>query len=700
MSASEMRRFDIRVMRNVFAAEIAQELDDARFSFFGRGATVAVATTIPTGSSQVVVHDTGALAAGSTVMIGLGGGQLAVTTINSRTSITVNNGTGASIAVTAGTRLLLASDPVTIYSNAAGTSIATDLNSIATTSATGGAVWIPRPQFDQIGTVEVVLDHVSSVAKKTGSGTTLTWSHNSSGSDRLVLVGISWQDSADEETLDSVTYDGTAMTLVGSTPLSAIYSLVNPPTGSKSIVATWSGSNVKGAVGASASFTGVNQTAPLEAAVTGTGHSTSPSVNALGLPATIFSLVGVDAASSTVTLTAGSGMTQQWNDNAGSSGALTLTQGGASTRAASGGARTIGWTLSASRDWGLVAVAIRPKVQLASIDLPGGLTTSTNYVDARNYADLQSAADDVAVGGTLFIPNGDYSVPSGGLVIRKSMTIQGETGTRLISFAADEDEPVIKIAPGGLDLESVTVRDLLLQNLELPADPISGNHGLFADVPSDGSKIGFLTLERVRVINMGGDGICLNALGTNDSFFVFVTIRDVWSQRNRGRGLFASYANMINCYGSYFSDNNLDGVRADFSEIAFYSCGFENNCLGDERLDVTFNGQVYLRACTMSRLDNCHFERFTDDTDHPFNKRGLMIENGACCIVSGCRFVNAEEDDSGDDRGIACTYGGGFETPVPGVLAACLMPNRFENVQTAIEVDAGAGLAQDCVVFP
>ena len=74
MAATELRRFDLRVMRDVFSAEIGQTLDGARFGFFGQGATVASATTVPTGSSQLTVHDTGALTAGSTVFVGVGGG--------------------------------------------------------------------------------------------------------------------------------------------------------------------------------------------------------------------------------------------------------------------------------------------------------------------------------------------------------------------------------------------------------------------------------------------------------------------------------------------------------------------------------------------------------------------------------------------------------------------------------------------------
>lgn len=607
----------------------------------------------------------------------------------------MNNGSGASISVAAGTRLFLASDPATIFSNASGTASPTDVNSVATTSGTGGAVWIPRPQFDQISTIDVAIDQASAVAKKTGTGTTLTWSHASSGSDRLVLVGIAWQDSLDEESLDSVTYDGAAMTLVASTPLCSVYSLVNPPTGSKTIVVTWSGSNAKGAVGASISFTGVNQTSPLEAAVTGTGHSTAPSVNTLGLPSMIFSLVGIDAGSSTVTLTAASDMSQQWNDSAGSSGALTLTQGGGSTRISSGGARTVGWTLGAARDWALIAVPIRPKVQLASISQSGG-ASSSGVVDARNYADLQAAADDVAPGGTLFIPNGDYVVPSGGLVIRKQMTIQGETGTNLFAYSATTNQPVIKIAPGGVVLTRVTLRDLTLQNATLPSSPVSGNYGLLCDVPTDGSKIGNLTLERVFVRYMGDDGIHLSAYATSDSYFVFVALRDCQSFVNRGRGMFASYANLLKSDGSYFVGNDLDGFRGENCELEFHSSGFENNCLTSDtgRLSATLNGQLSLKSCPMSVVSGCHVERFTT-SDQPVSKRGIVIEGGSCATIQSTVFVGDSDSETSDtsQRGIFITGGSSG-----AVMACCILPNQFFNVKKAVEIDGGTGLAADCLV--
>ena len=263
------------------------------------------------------------------------------------------------------------------------------------------------------------------------------------------------------------------------------------------------------------------------------------------------------------------------------------------------------------------------------------------------------------------------------------------------------NQPVIKITPGGVELTAVVLRDLKLINPTVPTAPISGNYGVQCDVPSDGSKVSALTLERVNIANMGDDGIHLHALGGSDSVFVFVTLRDVYCTTNWGRGLFASYASLLNCYGCYFNGNQLDGARADLSEVAFYACAFENNCKAWDTslIDGTFDGQVYLRGCLMSRLDGCHFENFTG-SGHLVNKRAVMIENSSCTVVSGCAFFNAGEDSSDTERGIYCTWGKGFASPTPGATSCVISPNYFSNVHTAIEIDAGSGAAQDCVVFP
>ena len=75
--------------------------------------------------------------------------------------------------------------------------------------------------------------------------TSLTWSHvTGAGTNRLLLVGIAWTGSG---SITSVTYGGAAMAAVGSsvqattTYTTAVYYLLNPASGTNSIVVTPSG---------------------------------------------------------------------------------------------------------------------------------------------------------------------------------------------------------------------------------------------------------------------------------------------------------------------------------------------------------------------------------------------------------------------------------------------------------------------------
>ena len=705
MAASELRRFEMRVLRDVLAGQTGQpSIGAARFSFLGQGATVSVAATIPTGSSQLHVFDAGALLSGSTVQVGLNGKSLSVTSVDSRTLISVSNSTGSSISVTVGTRLILTSDAVTVFSDAAGTPISG--GNTLDTGPGSPPIWIGRPVVDYISTSLSGYDATTAATQPSGSGSALSWSHTASGSNRLVLVAVSWQEGTGTEDIDSVTYGGIAMTLVDSTIMTSLYSLMDPPTGSKTVVVNWTGSGSKTAVAGAVSFAGVDRDHPLDATVKATGNSTAPSVSipAGDISRVILTFVGVNCASSVPTLTAGTGLTQRWNDHSGTTGA---TLGGGATADSAGGAQTLAWTLSSARNWSTIAVGVR-SAQRLEVDLAAANVPSLAYVDARNYPNLQDAVDSVAIGGTLNIPNGDYVVPDGGLVINKSICLQGDPGTRLFSFATDGDQPVIRIVPGGVPIQGITIRDLTLLNGSLPEAGLTGNCGILCDLPTDGSKVSRLVIERVITYDMGDDGISLVGRGTNDSFFVFVSLRDVSCVNGRGRGLFASYANLLNCYGCYFAANDLEGVRCEVSEPALYACSVENNCLTafsrkdpehlEDRfaLDPDLGGQLVFLNCGMGRIDAMHVESFNGE-NQPLCKRGIVLANSKAITVSGCLFINGGEDDL--DAGILITGSNGSNSS-PVVMACTVLPNWFSQVKNAVVVDSGATTARDCVVFP
>ncbi len=86
-----------------------------------------------------------------------------------------------------------------------------------------------------------------------------TWSHTCSGTNRIVFVAF-FGDLSDIAT--GATYDGVAMTLVRKTNTDSrwiyLYVLINPPTGAKNVVVSFSGNSLIG--GNSISYTGVKQT--------------------------------------------------------------------------------------------------------------------------------------------------------------------------------------------------------------------------------------------------------------------------------------------------------------------------------------------------------------------------------------------------------------------------------------------------------
>jgi len=98
------------------------------------------------------------------------------------------------------------------------------------------------------------------------TGTTLTISHTCTGSNRLLVVGI----DCGTDTITGVTYNGVALTLAKKqlaglgTQASYLYYLIAPSTGANNIVISET-TGVIPLYGMNASYTGVSQTAPIDA---------------------------------------------------------------------------------------------------------------------------------------------------------------------------------------------------------------------------------------------------------------------------------------------------------------------------------------------------------------------------------------------------------------------------------------------------
>src|SRR5438128_3227617 len=202
----------------------------------------------------------------------------------------------------------------------------------------------------------IAVDNLATSAVSTDSSGLVTISFTvGTGANRLLIVG----GTVDNFVITGVTYGGTALTqAVADTqkPTGSIWYLVNPPSGTASVVVTSTPS--KGAIVGVISFNGVDQTTPIP--------TTAKNDNANGAtsPATV-SITNANANSWVMDVvgsgdlhgfTNGASTTTQWNViNSGNSGASS-TKGPLSASTVT----NFSWTLGNADAWNDVAVEIKP----------------------------------------------------------------------------------------------------------------------------------------------------------------------------------------------------------------------------------------------------------------------------------------------------------------------------------------------------
>src|SRR5256712_786574 len=203
----------------------------------------------------------------------------------------------------------------------------------------------------------IVVDNLATSAVSTDSSGLVTISFTvGTGANRLLIVG----GTVDNFAITGVTYGGTALTqAVADTqkPTGSIWYLVNPPSGTASVVVTSTPS--KGAIVGVISFTGVDQSTPIPTT------ATNDNANGRTSPATV-SITNANANSWVMDLvgsghigafTNGASTTTQWNLDSGS------TNAGASSTTGPLSPSTVtnfSWTLPTPDAWVDVAVEIKP----------------------------------------------------------------------------------------------------------------------------------------------------------------------------------------------------------------------------------------------------------------------------------------------------------------------------------------------------
>ncbi|HBD09759.1 MAG TPA: hypothetical protein DCZ69_16020, partial [Syntrophobacteraceae bacterium] len=213
--------------------------------------------------------------------------------------------------------------------------------------------------FNDNGPEKAGVSVVSSTSGATGGSgaSSLTLSnHSVSGSNRLLMVGISYWPDVTPVAIQSVTWNGQNLTYVGGRASStfattAIYKLEDPPVATSDVVITFD--NWTGAVAGAITFDGVNLSSPL--GTVSSNNSTTSSASTT-VTTTAGDLVFAVAASNAKALTLFNGDTQHWSQ------LTTYSAGAGGTELATGASTTVSWTVAAGtpRYWAISGVPVKP----------------------------------------------------------------------------------------------------------------------------------------------------------------------------------------------------------------------------------------------------------------------------------------------------------------------------------------------------
>jgi len=216
----------------------------------------------------------------------------------------------------------------------------------------------PEPPQPHNEPHSIAFDATSNSGLKS-SVSSYSWSHTTgSGSDRLLVVGHSHLYGQDR-TVSSITYNGNAMTLVRTDfrsaighPRSALYYLVAPDTGSKTVAVTLSGS-ISFCAGGAITYTGAAQTGQPDADNGATGDSSSPSVAVTTTEDNCW-VVSVLATIQSIT---GCANTQRWNIST----MFSYGFGGSDEGPVSpAGEQSMSWSLYGNMAWAISATSFAP----------------------------------------------------------------------------------------------------------------------------------------------------------------------------------------------------------------------------------------------------------------------------------------------------------------------------------------------------
>jgi signal peptidase I len=303
---------------------------------------------------------------------------------------------------------------------------------------------------------QVVLDATTSAsARLTTLTNSFTFAHTSTGSNLVLVVGVSMNIfGGNTSTVSGVIYNGVALTRAGFHNDSAnqrrteMWYLIAPATGNHNVTVT---ANIPagtiGAVAGATTFTGADQTSPIRTYASNDGNTDAVRVDVASAVNDMVLDTLATAGNRTVT-SAGGTQVQQWALTTGALG--TDVDGYGSTRTGSPSV-PMSEILSANSPWSVSAVSIRPLQADLSVTVGGSAAQfPTNFTYTitvtNNGASAASGAvlTDTLASGLVFVS----STPSQGSCSGTS-TITCNLGAMSVGATATVTVTATPTAPGG-----------------------------------------------------------------------------------------------------------------------------------------------------------------------------------------------------------------------------------------------------------
>lgn len=311
------------------------------------------------------------------------------------------------------------------------------------------------------------------------------------------------------------------------------------------------------------------------------------------------------------------------------------------------------------------------------------------------FDDLQAAVNATPEGGRLLLAGGTFTVPSGGLIISRSIEIAGlgqGNGTTLRPYSTAVNQPVIKFRSDNAYtnlMNGVYIHDLIISGGSpvpdhAPAN-LSGANGIEI-APDSAQLIWNVTLERVSVYGMGDNGLYVTGNGGTSAVIGLRVLSCSFTQ-NWGNGMYLRGATLLETRGNLCASNYKRG--AYFYEVDAHCFGdyYEDNC-HDATLASGYDGQVRFYAGNIA-ASGINVENFTNDGTagdarstrlyQAGTKAGISILN-CSGFIGGCNIRNAVEHTDPNQWGMHIDNSAAGGT----VYALTVLPNRFELCGNAI----------------